>query len=310
MVEKHCSSIMSPISITVTLTHPKEKTQNKVKPCLSLLHLGCYPACCGGPRSPAAETAPPAPAPGSADSSSPPPRPPRAAWTRGVRTTLTESASPSLPGRVPLTDTGPPPARQPDAPASAAALRAGSSGGSLWRYGEPQRSVVGSNGFGGPPLLGLWWRSPLQVGSSPGRSCGAPAPPLPRLPAWCWRWRKRRRRRKAPGDGRCWGGWGLGCTDGRRHPRWDDSLQMRDTKSRGQQWYFIHGYTVFIRWYISSVRFILVFGKQQNNRLTVHLVAILVNMFKKFKNAQIIIRFLTSTTAWKSHKLNLTMKTT
>jgi len=42
-----------------------------VKSWLSLLHLECSPACCGALRFPAVETAPPARAPGSVDSSSP-----------------------------------------------------------------------------------------------------------------------------------------------------------------------------------------------------------------------------------------------
>lgn len=148
--------------------------KKRIKPLWSLpiLHLGHSPACYGAPRSPAAETAPPAPTPGSAGSSSPPPPPPpQAVWMTGGRTTLTETASPSPRGCVleekPLNqalqkDTVHPPDAWPDV-AAAEALRADSSGGSLWRCGERQRSVVGLHGFVEPPLLGLWWSSSLQV---------------------------------------------------------------------------------------------------------------------------------------------------
>lgn len=104
-------------------------------------YLECSLVECAGPRSPAAETAPPAPAPGSVDSSSPPPPLPRAVWTKGGRKILRGSASPSLPGcvseekpqsRAPLGDTGPSPDVQPAAAAAAAQiLRGDSSAASL-----------------------------------------------------------------------------------------------------------------------------------------------------------------------------------
>lgn len=108
-----------------------------------IVYPGCSPAECAGPRSPAAETAPPAPAPGSAGSSSPPPPLPRAAWTRkGGRKSPRERASPSLPtcvsegtpqSRAPPGDTGPSPDVLPaaaDDDDDAQSLRGGSSAAS------------------------------------------------------------------------------------------------------------------------------------------------------------------------------------
>ncbi len=148
LVEKqHLNCGSSPICIgtfefiILSTFDARECNQLPVNFCLSLLHLGYSPVCCAAPRSPAAETAPPAPAPGSVDSSSPLPLPPRAAWMMGDRMTLTGSASPSRPGcvseetpliRVLLTDTAHPPDLQLDVAAAAAeALRADSSVGSL-----------------------------------------------------------------------------------------------------------------------------------------------------------------------------------
>ena len=104
-----------------------------VKSWLSLLHLECSPACCGALRFPAVETAPPARAPGSVDSSSPLPLPPRAAWMTGDRMTLKELGNPTLPGCV-LKETQPNqgPLTGIAHPARVAeALRADSSVGSL-----------------------------------------------------------------------------------------------------------------------------------------------------------------------------------
>lgn len=158
---------------------------------LGLLHLECSPVCYAAPHSPAADTAPPAPAPGSGGSSSPLPLPPPAAWTTGVRTTLTEPGTPILPGCV-LTETRLNRARWEHTaplrdlqPGDSEAQRAGSSVGSPWRCGGRQRSGAGWNGFAGPRPRGRWWRSSPGVSASPERSSEDPECPLARLPAWC-----------------------------------------------------------------------------------------------------------------------------